>query len=155
MLPGANNSKLTKMRYDVGVKYINKWMKENQHPPFDALTSQDVEANHLQMYMEDIFHWLSATPLTFSSYKQNQQQQFTIHMLMVWMSQLLSLLVPGIHTINAISNHSRNNHHNHKNTHKKEVESMNCSMSNITIRPLGTQQNQCRGWHHTIETMNA
>ena len=56
MPPGANNSKLTKMRYDVGVKYINKWMKESQHPPFDTLTSQDVEADHLQMYMENIFH---------------------------------------------------------------------------------------------------
>jgi hypothetical protein len=69
---GANKADQTKKNYDCGVVYINKWMVENEHPLFEALTDEHVEADHLQNYMENIMHWLAITPFkTSSGYLQN------------------------------------------------------------------------------------
>ena len=34
LAPGANKADKTRRGYDLGVKYINKWMEENQLPIF-------------------------------------------------------------------------------------------------------------------------
>ena len=58
---GANKADSTRKGYEAGVKYINKWMGENNLPTFEDLTTEDVEADHLQNYIENIMHWLSVT----------------------------------------------------------------------------------------------
>jgi hypothetical protein len=58
---GYMKSKKTVEGYDVGILYINKWMAAEEYPAFDDLTEQDVEQDHLQNFLENIYFWLANT----------------------------------------------------------------------------------------------
>jgi hypothetical protein len=56
---GANKAKKTQEGYKNGMNYINRFLTAKKLPAFDDLTPEDVEADHLQNWIENIMHWLA------------------------------------------------------------------------------------------------
>ena len=58
---GSHKSESTKKNYEMGVLYINKWLEENDYPKFEELADEDVEADHLENFIDNIMFWLAVT----------------------------------------------------------------------------------------------
>jgi hypothetical protein len=56
---GASKAKKTQDGYKNALNYINRFLTEKKLPAFDDLTPEDVEADHLQNWIENIMHWLA------------------------------------------------------------------------------------------------
>ena len=65
--PGSHKAGSTQQNYSLGAKYINMWLEENHYPKFEDLSDEDVEADHLQNFIENIMYWLAVTPFKTSS----------------------------------------------------------------------------------------
>jgi hypothetical protein len=59
LLAAANKTKKTQDGYKNGMNYINRFLTAKKLPAFDDLTPEDVEADHLQNWIENIMHWLA------------------------------------------------------------------------------------------------
>jgi hypothetical protein len=53
--------KKTQEGYQNGLNYINKFLTAKNLPVFEGLTPEDVEADNLQNWIENIVHWLALT----------------------------------------------------------------------------------------------
>lgn len=60
---GANKAKKTQDDYRTGLKYIDWFLKEQNLPSFDKLTDKDVEADHLQNFIDNNMHWMAITQI--------------------------------------------------------------------------------------------
>jgi hypothetical protein len=58
---GANKAKKTQDGYALGLKYSEMFLEKHNLPKFNELTDQDVEADHLQNFIDNTMHWLAAT----------------------------------------------------------------------------------------------
>jgi hypothetical protein len=57
---GANKADKTNDGYNNAIKYTNRYLQEHSLPPFEELSEQDVEADHLQNFIDNIMHWLAS-----------------------------------------------------------------------------------------------
>jgi hypothetical protein len=58
---GAGKAKKTQDNYQTGLKYINWFLEEQNLPLFDNLNHKDVEADHLQNFIDNNMHWMVVT----------------------------------------------------------------------------------------------
>jgi hypothetical protein len=86
---GTNKADNTQVGYKTAEKYIERYLHENELPTFKELTKKDVEADHLQNFVENIMYWLTVTQFkTQSGYLQNQVKlKYFSNIKMVWMGK--------------------------------------------------------------------
>jgi hypothetical protein len=58
---GAKKAAKTNDGYANGLKYIEMFLKAKELPSFSELTDEDVEADHLQNFIDNMMHWLATT----------------------------------------------------------------------------------------------